>query len=379
MKNKELFPLLLGFVVMGFVDIVGVATSYIKVDYHLSNTIANLLPMMVFAWFAIISIPTGILMNKFGKRNVVMSSLLFTIIALALMYISNFAITFLAFALIGIGNTILQVSLNPMVAETVEEKRVLSTLTLGQFFKSISSFLGPILVGLAASWLGNWQLVFVLYLIITVICLIWIHYTIPNKVSKHDVTNGKQTFMLLANKRILLLFIGIISIVGIDVGLNTTIPQYLMDRCDISLNTAALGTSLYFAAKITGTFVGAILLAKISGKEMLKYTMIGSIAAFLGLFFIHNIIILLILIFLIGLACSNVFSIIYSNAIGINPEKNNEISALMIMAVSGGAIIPPIMGIVEDFTSPSISMSVLLAGIVYLLYLSFRLNNRRTS
>lgn len=120
----ETFPILFGFFVMGFVDVVGIATNYVKKDFFLSDTLANLIPMLVFLWFALCSIPTGMIMNKLGRKNTVLLSMGVTAVAMLLPLIDyNFSLTLLTFALLGIGNTILQVSLNPMIAQVVSEKR----------------------------------------------------------------------------------------------------------------------------------------------------------------------------------------------------------------------------------------------------------------
>jgi len=374
MKHTKIYPLLLGFFVMGFVDIVGIATNYVKVDFHLSDAIANLLPLMVFIWFALFSIPTGALMNKYGKRNVVIFSLLITLIAMLIpILFYSFAMSLVAFALLGIGNTIIQVSLNPMTAETVDKPFVLSTLTWGQFFKSISSFLGPILVGTSAAYLGDWKYVFIAYSMVTLLCMIWIKASINNTFTATPVVSPAKTFALLANKTLLRLFVGILMIVGLDVGLNTTIPRYLIEHCHILLDSAALGTSVYFAAKITGTLIGAILLTKVRGDRMLRYCMITAFAAFTCLLLTNRIECLLVFIFIIGLACANVFSIIYASAIQYMPHKDNEVSALMIMAVSGGALISPLMGFIADISNQTLSMAILLICIIYLFFISFKL------
>ena len=82
MKNsKVIFPILCGFFVMGFVDLVGISTNYVKSDFGLSDSVANLLPMMVFVWFALFSIPTGLLMGKLGRRNTVLAGMILTVAA----------------------------------------------------------------------------------------------------------------------------------------------------------------------------------------------------------------------------------------------------------------------------------------------------------
>ena len=159
--RRAMPALLFGFFVMGFVDLVGVATSYVKADFDLSHTMANTLPMMVFVWFALFSVPTGLWMGRHGRRATVAISLGVTAVAMLIPVIYySFPVVLAAFALLGIGNTILQVSLNPMVAAVVKPDKVASTLTLGQFIKAISSMLGPVLAGCVAAAWGDWKLIF---------------------------------------------------------------------------------------------------------------------------------------------------------------------------------------------------------------------------
>ncbi|MFV0545624.1 MAG: MFS transporter [Bacteroides sp.] len=373
MKHNKLFPILVGFFVMGFVDLVGIATNYVKVDFNLSDSFANILPMMVFVWFAVCSIPTGLLMDKYGKRNAVLAAMGLTLLAMILPVVAyNYPIALLTFGLLGISNTMLQVALNPMVASVVRGEQLTSILTWGQFIKAISSFLGPILVGAAALYTGNWRLVFMIYAIVTLLSALWIFLSIPATKSKTQVSTFSSTLALLRDPQITLLFIGILLIVGIDVGINTTIPKLLIEKTQMELAQAGLGSSLYFAARTGGTLVGAILLARIAGGKFLKVNMIIALAAFVGLLFIEQTQIVLALIFIIGFTCSNVFSIIFANALQHQPEKNNEISALMIMGVSGGALIAPIMGVIADQFNQTASLSVLILCVIYLLYLSAR-------
>lgn len=374
-NQKAIYPILFGFFVMGFADVVGIATNYVKVDFGLSDTLANLLPMIVFLWFALFSIPTGILMGKAGRRNTVVIALAITVLAMLLpLFFYDFASILVAFALLGIGNTILQVSLNPMVANVVSPNRITSVLTLGQFIKAISSFLGPIIAGAASSFWGDWKLIFAIYAATTLISTIWLISTIPGK---EHLEAAKATFgttlSLFKDKYIVFLFLGILFIVGIDVGLNTSIPKLLMERTDMALTEAGLGTSLYFAARTIGSFAGAFLLAKLSGARFLKYSMFVAIAAFVLLLLVPGTWSMFAMIVIVGLACANVFSIIFSYALQHKPERANEISALMIMGVSGGALITPLMGIISDGFGQVVGLSVLLLCMLYICLISFRL------
>lgn len=374
-----ILPILFGFFVMGFVDVVGISTNYVKQDFGLSDTLANLIPMMVFLWFAIFSIPTGMLMGRIGRRNTVAVSLGITIVAMLLpLFLYDFAGVLLAFALLGIGNTILQVSLNPMVASVVVPGKVTSVLTLGQFLKAVSSFLGPLIAGAAASFWGNWKWIFAVYAVTTLLSLAWLLTGVHEEKKKSAQASTFATVCSLFKDRyIVMLFIGILLIVGIDVGLNTTIPKLLMEKTGMSVSEAGLGSSLYFSARTIGSFVGAFLLAKIASDRFMQYSMMQALVGFILLLLVNSLLWISVLVVIVGLACSNVFSIIFSYALQHLPERDNEISALMIMGVSGGALVTPLMGILSDAFGQVAGLSLLLFCLLYLGWISFRLQKRK--
>ncbi len=376
-KSSFVFiPIFLSFFVMGFVDIVGVATNYVKKDFALSDSMANLIPMMVFVWFAVFSVPTGLLMGKIGRKKTVALSLVVTAMAMLFpLFFYNYLGILFSFALLGIGNTILQVALNPLAASTVSKEKLTSTLTMGQFIKAISSFLGPIIVGFAASQLDNWRLTFLIYCITTVISII-ILCTVHIKESSETIEQSssfKEIFSLLKDRYLVYCIIVILLIVGIDVGLNTSIPKLLMERLDMQLEEAALGTSLYFAARTIGTFIGALLLIKLSAVRFLQITTIIAILAFVAMMIGSSLWALLISIAVIGLACANVFSIVFSLALQHDMKHSNEISALMIMGVSGGALLSPLQGLITDISTFTMGMSVILISILIIGSISFKL------
>lgn len=372
---SKVLPVLFGFFIMGFVDLVGIATNYVKQDFALSDTLANLLPMSLFLWFGILSVPTGMMMNKLGRKNTVLISMVVTFLAMLMPLISySFPMILVAFGLLGIGNTIIQVSLNPLVSNVVSGERLTSSLTLGQFIKSIASFLGPIIAGYAASKFGDWKLIFMVFAAITVLSGLWLFLTrIPKESFSQKVTSYSESFALLKDKTILLLFLGIVVAVGIDVGLNTTIPKFLMERCSIVLEQAGLGTSLYFVARTVGSFVGAIILVKFSGRKYFIISMLVAIPSFIAMLLLGNLWAILSMIFIIGLAIANVFSIIFSAALKLKPESANQVSGLLIMGVAGGAFIPWIMGVTSDSFGQVGGLVLLLAGLGYLLFNAIRL------
>lgn len=381
MNNKntltQLIPVMLAFFTMGFVDLVGIATNYIKSDFALNDTMANLMPSMVFLWFLIFSVPTGMLMNRIGRRKTVLLSIVVTIMALLVPLLHySFTMMLIAFSLLGIGNTLMQVSLNPLVSNIVSGDRLASTLTFGQFVKAIASFLAPIIAAWAVIRFGDWKMLFPIFAVIGVIAVIALNFTkVKEMPVEHQSTFG-ECFALLKDSSILLLFLGIMMHVGIDVGVNTTAPKLLIERTGMALAQAGYATSIYFLFRTVGSLSGAFILAKYSSKTffLVSITMIG--LAILGLFFVQGAIAIYFCIALIGFGNSNIFSIMFSQALLHLPSRNNEISGLMIMGLAGGAIFPLLMGIVSDALKSQIgAVIVLMLCLSYLAFLSPRIKD----
>ncbi len=264
-----------GFFVMGFVDIVGITTSYVKNDFsHLTDTMVNLISLSCFLWFLVLSIPTGMLMNRIGRKKTVLLSFAFHVLAMCLPLVAyDFTAILIAFALIGIGNTLLQVSLNPLVTDVVANDKLTGTLTLGQFVKAVSSFLGPILAAWVTGSFFGWKMIFPIYAGLSLLALIWLWLTpIQEKQQERKNISFKVTLELFKDKYILAFFIGILVLVGVDVGINMTFPKFLMERCDLPLTDAGMGNSVYFFARTVGAFLGGILLMKYSESKFYIYS-----------------------------------------------------------------------------------------------------------
>lgn len=366
-----LIPVMFSFFTMGFVDLVGIATNYVKADFQLSDTLANLLPSMVFFWFLIFSVPTGMLMNKIGQRKTVLLSIVVTVAALLFPLLNySFASMLISFSLLGIGNTLMQVSLNPLLSNIVSGNRLASTLTLGQFVKAIASFLAPIIAGWAAVSWGNWKLLFLIFLVIAVIACVLLgmtHIDESSSVETKSSTFG-ECFALLADKVVLISFLGIICHVGIDVGLNLTAPKLLMERLDMTLTGAGLATSVYFLFRTIGCFSGAFLLAYFPMKKVFIVSVLMMVAAMIGLFTMQSLAAHYVCIALVGLGNSNIFSMLFTRALLHLPNRKNEVSGLMIMGLFGGTIFPLFMGIVSDWMQSQVgAVAVMSIGVLYLL------------
>ncbi len=369
----QLIPVMLAFFAMGAVDLVGIASNYVKKDFDLSDTMANLFISMVFLWFFIFSIPTGLLMNKIGRRKTVLLSLLVTVLALIVPVIGyNLTTMLVSFSLLGIGNTLMQVSLNPLMANVVSGDKLASSLTFGQFIKSIASFMGPVIAGWAALNFGNWKLLFPMYAVVAVLAVILLGITkIEERSYKKDKSSFVDCLLLLRNKHILLFFIGILAHVGIDAGINITAPKILMEREGLTLEEAGLATSLYFLFRVAGSFSGGFIMARFSIPRFFIISVICLALSCTGLLIFSGSTLLYVCLALVGFGNSNIFSMIFSRALQFMPERDNEISGLMIMGISGGAIFPPLMGIASDsLNSQSGAVIILVILVVYLFFLS---------
>ena len=379
MKNKhslsQLIPVMLAFFSMGFVDLVGIATNYVKNDFGLNDTLANLMPFMVFLWFLVFSVPTGILMNKIGRRKTVILSLIVTIVALMVPLVSySFFVMLIAFSLLGIGNTLMQVSLNPLVSNIVSGNKLASTLTFGQFVKAIASFLAPIIAGWAAIRFGDWKILYPIFSIIAIVAALTLSFTkIAEKPVEHRSTFG-DCFALLKDPYILMLFLGIMVHVGIDVGINTTAPKLLIERVNMPLSQAGYATSIYFLLRTIGALSGAFILAHYSARKFFHISVVLIVIAVIGLYFGYSSAAIFLFVALIGYGNSNIFSIMFSQALLHLPERNNEISGLMIMGLAGGAVFPLLMGVASDvLNSQTGAVIILTVCVSYLVFLSPKL------
>lgn len=373
-----ILPVLFGFFVMGFCDVVGVATSYVKQDFGLSETVAGFIPSMVFVWFLLLSVPAAVWMNRIGRKRMVQTSNIVTFAGMLIPFVHYGFVTCMAgFILLGIGNTILQVSLNPLLTNVVSGKRLSSMLTAGQVIKAVSSFCGPFMAAFALGVLGEWRYLFPVFAAITLVSALWLMSAdIPKETAVTESSSPGATFALLKDRTILFLFLGIFFVVGVDVGTNTVAPKLLIEREGFSVDQAGLGSSLYFVCRTAGALAGSFILAKMDDIAYFRINIMAALAAVFLLFFAESTAAIMILIGCIGFFCSSIFSVIYSQALKNRPDRANEISGLMITGVCGGAAIPPAMGVLTDAVgSQAGSIAVIAACMVYLTCCAFCLKH----
>ncbi len=369
---------MLCFFTMGFVDLVGIASNYVQQDLGLTHAQANIMPSLVFFWFLIFSVPTSMLMNKIGRKRTVLLSIVVTVLSLILpLFGESYALMLVAFSLLGIGNALMQTSLNPLVSNIVSGN-LSSTLTFGQFVKAIASFLAPYIAMWGAtavlpSFGLGWRVLFPVYGIIGVIAIIALSLTTIHEEPAAKGSGFVQCFKLLGNPFILLCFLGIMCHVGIDVGTNTTAPKILMERVGMSLAEAGFATSLYFIFRTIGCLSGSAILRRVSDKLFFAISACMIILAMILLAVGDAKWVLYVGIALVGFGNSNIFSICFAQALQHDPEHKNEISGLMIMGLFGGTIFPLCMGFMSDLMGALGAVLVMCVGAAYLAFFTLKI------
>ncbi len=366
---QKTLPVFMSFIVMGFVDIVGVATGFIKKDFNLTDDLAQLIPSMALFWFFVLSVPSGIMQDKYGKKKMLNIGMFLTGIGMIIPIIHySFPVMLSAFIVLGIGNTIVQVSANPLLHDVSPKEKYSSYMSLSQFIKAIVSLLGPVIAASMSAAFGNWKLVFAIYAVTSAIAVTWLYLTKIEETKGEAPATFRSCFSLLRNPFILVMVLGIFMLVGSDVGMNSNIANFLQRQFGLSLERASLGISLYFTALMIGRFSGAIILNWISSRKFLFLTAMVALAALIVMLLVKSLLIVQIAIFMVGLGSANLFPLIFSIALEKMPERANEVSGLMIMAVSGGAFLPPLMGLVSTNFGVKAGFLVLVGALLYLLY-----------
>ena len=384
MKNSSIIkviPVLAAFFVMGFCDIVGISSDYMQTSFGWSSTMTGFVPSMVFIWFLFLGIPVGNKMNKWGRKNTVLISMLVTIVGMFLPLIVYSSVTcIIAYVLLGIGNALLQISLNPLLNNVIQDQRMLtSSLTAGQVIKAVSSLVGPEIVLFATLRFGSehWYYCFPILGVITLFFALWLMFTpIKREQSVSETISMADSFSLLKDKIILILFLGIFFIVGVDVATNYISSKLMAVRYDWSAEQVKFAPQVYFLSRTIGALLGTFLLARISGIRYFRVNIIACAASLLLLMFVDGATLNLLCIGGIGFFASSVFSIIYSLAFQECPSKMNQ---MMITAVAGGGVVTPILGFAIDLGGITAGLFVVLLCVAYLMYCAFGIKVKKVS
>jgi len=374
-KKSAILPVLFAFIVMGLGDVSGIVTSHVKEDFSLSETLAGLVPMVIFVWFLILSAPTALAMNKMGRKNVVLTSMSVTLVGLLIPLFSyNLVSCLIACAFLGIGNTIIQVALNPLLSDVAGQGSLSSYISAGQVLKALAACCSPYLALACAGIFGSWKFMFPAFAIITILAGVWLLLTRIEELPASGGSSLAETLSLLGDKYILFCFLAIFTVVGLDVGCNVITPKLLMERCAMDLDHAQLGITVFFICKTAGAFAGAFILGKMSDLKFFKSVIAIVAVALAGPFFAQGNVLILALIGSIAFFSAAIFSVIISLGIGYMPSKANEISGLMVMGIVGGGVTTLLMGFTADRMGSQVgSLAIIAVCVVYLAFCAFSL------
>lgn len=373
--NVKTLPIFLAFLVMGIADAMGPMASAVQKNYELSAVIATLLTFFVFIAFAVFSVPGGVLAARIGKKNLLLLGLGLNIVAMAVPTFVHpgFALLLICIFLLGIGTTFLQVAGNPIMYDVSREGNYSRNLALAQGIKGIGSSGSAYLVGLVTTLTFfaamGWRGVFPVFLFLMVATFIFVA-SLKVEETKADIPPSiGSSIKLLKNPVFALAVLGIFLYVGAEVCMARFLKPTLEGFGLATDNAALLGPTFFFGAITLGRLIG--------GSINLNAHTFFRISASLGLAGVILIltgqeILSIIGVILGGLGFANIWPMLFAITIEEKPERSSELSGLMVMAISGGAILPLVMGDFVDAGMITFSYIVPAICFVYLLILSLK-------
>jgi fucose permease len=364
---------------MGFVDAMGPLAGTIQKQYALSGFMAGLLPAFAFVAFAIFSVPGGVLAARIGKKNLFLLALALSTLGVLVptLVVPGFALLLASVFVLGVGTTLLQVAGNPIMRDVSEEGMFARNLSFAQFVKGIGSVGSTALVGwLAVGELG-WRKVFPVFLGLSVIAFVAV-LLLKVKETRAEVPPGiGSSLALLKEPAFGLAVLGIFLYVGSEVGLNTWLAPRLEALGFDESRSKFLGPTLFFGALTVGRLLGSAVLNFVSPRAFFRTSAALGVAGILGV--LTGVPALAVAgVVLAGLGFANIWPVLFSLTVEERPERGAELSGLMCMAIFGGAVLPPLMGRLNDTLGWTAAFVLPLASFVYLVALSLR-GEARTS
>lgn len=373
-NKSTLYPALMGFFIMGFCDIIAPITGKISEQYADHAALVSFLPSMVFLWLLLLSTPLASLANRRGRKFVALIGYALTIAGLTIPFAAGKGCDliwyFIGFALVGMGNTAVQVAVNPMLAMIVPKAKMTSYLTVGQICRNISIMLvGPLVLLLGA----DWSLLFVIYAALTVIgaAAMWRSPLQDAAASGTRSVSMADCFRLLGNSRVAMCAIGIGAIIACDVAVGT-LSSMLIDS-----DNSILTSTGFYACRIVGTIVGAVVLARYSEVLYLRWNMLAALALTLVLLLCRQEWAIFAASGMIGFTFSCVFASLYAVATkAVAPAQANAVSGLLILFISAGAVSSPVVSAIIRAAGGAVNYGVLflVPCLLYILWITFKLD-----
>lgn len=394
MVKIKTIPVYMIFLAMGLVDSAGPMVSLAIESFRISNTLASLLPLLAYIMYGLLSVPVGLLQDKKGKKFILNMGLAVALSGLIIPVLSGmygkmivdssslgqFYRILASILFLGAGGSILQVSGNPIIRDISEEGHYSKNLSLAQSIITVGSSMGFLLPVIMLRVFGlDWSVLFPVFsglILINFVSLNSVKITERKSTDDHHAT-FRSCFKLLKKKYVLMMVVGIFIYCGVEISMSAHIPILLKEKFQISVEKMGLliSWSLFYLPILAGRFLGSMILARLAPKRLLLITALTALTGIV-LIFSHSFTLTLAGIFLAGLGFANIFPLIFSITIDYLPEHTNELSGLMVSSIAGGALIPPVMGIMSDLASIQAAFAVPFLCISYLLFVAI-INNKK--
>jgi fucose permease len=379
MKFKTI-PIFLAFLVMGVADAMGPMSDTVQNEYHLSNVMATLLPFFVFIAFALFSVPGGLLAARIGKKKLLLLGLAINALAMLVPSVMNpgFGVLLTCIFFLGVGTTFLQVAGNPIMRDVSPAGAYSRNLSFAQGIKGIgstgSSWLVNAITGVALfsflkemGWRGSFPIFFLLMAVAFVLVAM-----LKIEEAKPDVPPSIGSSLgLLQEPVFALAVLGIFLYVGAEASMGRFLLPGLQAMGFDKDAANKYGAPMFFALLTVGRLVGGAVLTIMSPRAFFR------VSALLGL--IGGIILMtgqqslaVAGVVAAGFGFANIWPMLFSITVEEKPERASELSGLMCMAISGGAIVPLVMGKLVDNGMKSMSFVVPAVCFAYLLLLSLK-------
>ena len=391
------FLIMLTFFVISFLtNIIGALIPDIKSGFHLSLTEVAILPFAFFIAYGVMSIPSGIMNEKYKEKKIMVAAFVVSFVgSLLLVLFPNYSSYIISLFLIGCGMAMLQVVINPLLRTSGGEENYAFNSVLAQLIFGAASFISPLVYSYLVTNLANkgdtdpvqrifasvvpqnlpWISLYWVFAAVSLIMFVVILISrFPKVILSKDEKAGalKVHLDLLRNPIVILFFIAMFCYVGTEQGTANWISQFLYEYHHYDPQTTGASAVAYFWGLMTAGGVLGLFLLKImdSAKVLIAFTVLALITLSIGLF-TNNDRVALYAFPIVGFFASVMYPIIFSLALNSLEEHHGAFSGILLTGIIGGAVIPLIIGAIGDHFGLRTGMLFLYITLGYILSVGF--------
>lgn len=388
-----LFVFVAFFVISFLTNILGPLIPDIINSYHLSNSLAGFLPFSFFIAYAVMSLPAGLLIEKYSQKKIILAGFVAAFVAaLSFALLSTFQVALGSLFVIGLGMAMLQVVINPLLRESGGESNFAFNSILAQLFFGSASFLSPLLYSYLVNHIHTTDHSAVitffnrlveketrwisLYWVFAAVSLLMILVTIFTRFPKVKLTDEEKVEMgssfreLIRNRYVILFFIGIFCYVGTEQGIANWTSKFLEVYHGQDPSTTGAHIIAYFWGLMTlGCVAGLIFLKLFDSKKVLLVSAVCALVSF-AIALYGSTEQALFCFPLTGLFLSVMWGIIFSLALNSVPRHHGTFSGILCTAIAGGAIVPLLIGMLSEWAGLRVAMNVIFLTLGYIISVS---------